>query len=101
MLQCLTMDLDKIRQRLDEERRSLPNGADALDVRPLVTRAASQVWKQHWIIYSKLDETNAGAAIDEEVAHHRAIGQQFEWKLYAHDTPSDLMQRLRSHGFEI
>ena len=95
------MDLNRVRQRLDEERRSLPNGADALDKRPLVTRAASAVWKQHWIIYSKLDESNADAAIEEEIEHHRALGVKFEWKLYAHDTPADLMERLKRHGFEV
>lgn len=95
------MDLNAIRRRLDEERRTLLQGADAIDVRPLVTRAASKAWDQYWIAYSSLHESNADGAIAEEVEHHRALGQSFEWKLYAHDRPVDLIDRLRRRGFEI
>ena len=95
------MNLHVIRQRLDEERRTLLSGADVIDVRPLVTRGSSSTWSQYWIAYSALSESNADAAIAEETAHHRALGQPFEWKLYAHDRPADLKDRLQRHGFNI
>ncbi len=76
-------------------------GADAVDIRPLVTRGSAEVWGQHCIAYSSLSAANADGAIAEEVAHHRALGRKFEWKLYAHDGPPDLMDRLQQHGFTI
>ena len=95
------MDLESIRRRLDEERRSLRQRANEIDPRPLVRRASSKGWDHHWIAWSSLNEANADAAIAEEVEHYRALGRTFEWKLYAYDTPSDLMERLRRHGFDI
>ena len=95
------VDLDDIRRLLDEERRTLVRGADVIDVLPLVSRCRSKLWKFHWVIYSLLNEQNADAAIEGEIEHHRAIDAKFEWKLYAHDNPPDMMHRLRRHGFVI
>jgi hypothetical protein len=41
----------------------------------------------------------ADAAIAREIAHHRALGVVFEWKLYPHDEPADLGTRLERQGF--
>jgi hypothetical protein len=48
-----------------------------------------------------LDERCADAVIDEQIAHYRVLGSEFEWKLYGHDQPGDLIDRLRRRGFEI
>jgi GNAT superfamily N-acetyltransferase len=53
------------------------------------------------VIYSRLDGANVDTAIDEQVAYFQRLGQDFEWKLYDHDTPGDLMVRLAAKGFEI
>jgi GNAT superfamily N-acetyltransferase len=53
------------------------------------------------IIYTRLNEANAEAAIREQVSYFERLGQGFEWKLYDHDTPADLKQRLEAHGFAI
>jgi hypothetical protein len=29
------------------------------------------------------------------------LGEVFEWKVYSHDQPSDLLTRLRGRGFKI
>lgn len=52
-----------------------------------------------WVIWSDLDAQTADAAIREQVAFFRGRGQNFEWKLFAHDRPADLGQRLLQHGF--
>ncbi|SCL29456.1 Acetyltransferase (GNAT) domain-containing protein [Micromonospora nigra] len=39
------------------------------------------------------------ALIDRQVAAFRARGEAVEWKLYAHDEPADLPDRLRAAGF--
>jgi GNAT superfamily N-acetyltransferase len=51
------------------------------------------------VLWSDLDEDTADAAIAEQVRHFTARGQEFEWKLYAHDGPADLADRLRAAGF--
>ncbi|WP_413752355.1 GNAT family N-acetyltransferase [Streptomyces sp. R-74717] len=48
-----------------------------------------------------LDAVRADAAIAAQVAHYTALGHdEFEWKLYAHDRPLDLAERLLAAGFE-
>jgi GNAT superfamily N-acetyltransferase len=53
------------------------------------------------ITYSRLTAANADAVIADQIAHYAALGRRFEWKLYSHDQPPDLLDRLRNHGFEI
>ncbi|WP_327371214.1 GNAT family N-acetyltransferase [Streptomyces sp. NBC_01217] len=48
-----------------------------------------------------LDSVRADAAIAAQVAFYTALGhEEFEWKLYAHDRPADLAERLLAAGFE-
>jgi ribosomal protein S18 acetylase RimI-like enzyme len=51
------------------------------------------------VIFSRLDEGSADAAIAAELAYFAAAGRAFEWKLYEHDRPADLAQRLLARGF--
>ncbi|MFJ6512595.1 GNAT family N-acetyltransferase [Streptomyces sp. NPDC091406] len=47
-----------------------------------------------------LDAEGADAAIGAQIAHYTAHGlPEFEWKLYSHDRPADLGDRLRAAGF--
>lgn len=91
------MNLVHIRQRLDLERRQLAHAGDRLERLPDVTRLTSG--GHHSIAFSSLSAETADAAIAREVAHHRALGVSFEWKLYAHDEPADLGERLARQGF--
>ncbi|MBD0708730.1 MULTISPECIES: GNAT family N-acetyltransferase [unclassified Streptomyces] len=51
------------------------------------------------VLWSGLDPRTADRAIAAQIAHYRAEGLPFEWKLYAHDTPADLGDRLLAAGF--
>ncbi|WP_328456041.1 GNAT family N-acetyltransferase [Streptomyces sp. NBC_00386] len=51
------------------------------------------------VVWSDLDATGADAAIAEQVRFFSSLGGDFEWKLYGHDRPEDLGQRLRAAGF--
>ncbi|ROQ26853.1 hypothetical protein EDD98_6502 [Streptomyces sp. PanSC19] len=51
------------------------------------------------VLWSGLDARDADRAIAAQIEHYRAAGLSFEWKLYAHDTPADLGDRLRAAGF--
>lgn len=51
------------------------------------------------ISWSNLNVENADTAIAEQIAHYRSMNMEFEWKVYSHDQPADLPQRLLAHGF--
>ena len=90
------MDRAAVLQRLDDERRSGVATGDAIrEQAGPVTRVRSPY---HAVVFSSLTAENADAAIAAEIEHHRTIGASFEWKLYAHDKPLDLMERLERHG---
>jgi GNAT superfamily N-acetyltransferase len=59
--------------------------------------ATAQGW--NGVVWSALDEETADAAIAEQIARFTGLGLEFEWKLYGHDRPADLGQRLRAAGF--
>ena len=53
-----------------------------------------------FISWSSLNEINADAAIKEQIAHFKSIQLELEWKVYTHDQPADLDDRLTAHGFK-
>jgi hypothetical protein len=70
------------------------------DVTPTVVRHVDTSGKGEGVItYSDLNEANAEDVIREQVSYFEGIGQDFEWKLYDYDQPSDLKERLAAHGF--
>lgn len=95
------MDVAEIRRRLDEERRTLARDGEVIEVLPDVTRLRAADGSHHNVIYSALTGDTADAVIEREVEHHRRLGVAFEWKLYAHDRPADLLDRLRGRGFDV
>jgi hypothetical protein len=90
------MDLDHIRQRLDDERRYLARDGETIFVLPHLTRLVND--PQRMVSWSSLDMANADEVIAGEIAYHRAQKASFEWKLYSHDRPADLLSRLRRQG---
>jgi GNAT superfamily N-acetyltransferase len=46
-----------------------------------------------------LDDAGIDALIARQVGVFAERGERFEWKLYGHDRPQDLAQRLRAAGF--
>ncbi|MEV0374483.1 GNAT family N-acetyltransferase [Streptomyces sp. NPDC050636] len=51
------------------------------------------------VVWSDLDESGVDAAIAAQVGHFASLGRAFEWKVYAHDRPADLGERLLAAGF--
>nr|WP_184570665.1 GNAT family N-acetyltransferase [Streptomyces zagrosensis] len=64
-----------------------------------VVRQTSTADGWNGVLWSRLDQHSADAAIAEQVRHFGALGHAFEWKLYAHDEPADLAKRLVAAGF--
>ncbi|HVK26377.1 MAG TPA: GNAT family N-acetyltransferase [Actinokineospora sp.] len=79
-------------------RRELPPGdsATAVEREPRLTRHVSTV-AHSWqgVVWTDLDESSADAAIAAELS--RFTGD-YEWKLYSHDQPADLADRLLAAG---
>ena len=95
------MDVTAVLRQLDAERRTLVRDGEVIEVLPSVTRLRPDDGAYHAVVYSRMTAATADAAIEEEVAHYRALGSGFEWKVYAHDRPADLMDRLARHGFTV
>lgn len=68
--------------------------------RPHLIRYVSETGGPHFILYSDLRGADVDAVIAEEQAYFGPLGE-VEWKVYAHDTPADLRQRLVAHGFQV
>ncbi|HZG75680.1 MAG TPA: GNAT family N-acetyltransferase [Paenibacillus sp.] len=66
-----------------------------------VVRHVSLTAEDGFVSYSALTEETADEAIRAQLAYFRGVGQRFEWKAYDYDAPSDLLERLRAHGFDI
>jgi GNAT superfamily N-acetyltransferase len=52
-----------------------------------------------WVLYTRLDPAAAEQAIPSTLEFFAPWGGEFEWKVYDHDTPPDLKERLLARGF--
>ena len=50
----------------------------------------------NFISYSRLSAEQAEAVITEQINYFVPIGQPFEWRVFEHDQPADLLARLRA-----
>jgi GNAT superfamily N-acetyltransferase len=67
---------------------------------PLVVRYSRANPGMGFIRYSRLNEINANAAIQEQMAYFAERNLPFEWDVFANDKPSDLEERLLAYGFK-
>ncbi|MEW5961346.1 MAG: GNAT family N-acetyltransferase [Chloroflexota bacterium] len=98
------MNKEEILSLFDQEqRRELHLYKFRREVSPHVVRhiCTAVDWGDGMVTYSQLDSANTGEVIEAEIAHFDSLGQTFEWKVYAHDTPADLKERLAARGFSV
>lgn len=69
--------------------------------RPILVRHRPRISGFGFIVYSRLAETDADAVIVEQIDYFRRLNCPFEWKVYSHDTPPDLPERLQRHGLQM
>ena len=86
--------------QLDTERRCLVRDGEIVETLSDVTRFSSTDHSHRAVVFSRLTVKTANAAIQREIEFHRQLNAPLEWKLYANDQPSDLLQRLLRHGLE-
>lgn len=94
-------DLIDVLTRLDYERRHLAADGEVVELLTSVTRLRTRDNLHFAVKYSSLTDDDADAVIAREIDHHGRLGVGFEWKLYAHDKPADLLERLSRRGFSI
>jgi GNAT superfamily N-acetyltransferase len=87
--------------QLDLERRTLRRDGEVIEILPQVTRLRPDDAAYHCLTFSALTPETADRVIAEQIAHYRALNAPFEWKVYSHDPPPDLLARLARHGFAV
>jgi len=87
----------------EEQRRDIQPYRFKREVTPHLIRhiCTATEWGDGMVIYSRLTPDNADEIIAAEVAYFQSLGQNFEWKVYDHDTPADLKERLAAQGFSV
>ena len=71
------------------------------EVTDQVVRHISLTGQRSFLAYAWLDADNADAVIRQQMEYFAALGHHFEWKLFDHDQPHDLRDRLAAAGFEV
>jgi hypothetical protein len=97
----LPIDPSSILRRLDDERRTLARCGEMLEQTPGISRVVCADRSRHTILFSALDSKDADRVIAQEAARYRNGAISVEWKVYSHDSPADLVQKLHRGGFEI
>jgi hypothetical protein len=96
----VTMNRDELLEKFDREQRIDITFPDMRkETTPRIVRFLRDPPGMSFVLYSKLDEDVADAVIAEQIADFRERQLPFEWKLYDHDRPADLRQRLLDQGF--
>ncbi|MEU2158003.1 GNAT family N-acetyltransferase [Streptomyces sp. NPDC019396] len=98
------MDREGILARYDlQMRRHAPADGPGARVERVgdVVRHTAATGDDGWngIVWSDLAASTADAAIAEQLRYFDALGREFEWKVYGHDRPGDLAERLTAAGF--
>lgn len=86
----------------EKMRRDAPEGRARIFKRAGLTYflATPRSPRRGWVIYTRLMPGEAEGAIQSTIEFFRPKGGEFEWKVYDHDEPTDLKERLLAHGFE-
>lgn len=96
------MDPQSILDLYDQEmRRDAPIGRASIHRQPGLTffTIPPPSPRSGWVIYTRLEAAAADEAIRSTTEFFRQHGGGFEWKVYWHDQPTDIKERLLAHGF--
>jgi GNAT superfamily N-acetyltransferase len=95
------MDELVILRQLDVERQTVADSHGRLERTPYVVRAFEVGHGWAGILYSCFARSQTEAIVDAEIAYFTGLNSEFEWKVYSHDEPPDLLAQLRNRGFRI
>lgn len=93
------MKVNEILAKYDEQVRRNVISEPGIEVeRSDCSVRMSGLW--NLVLYSKLTASSADREIESQKRHFECRGEKVEWKLYGHDKPADLPDRLRQAGFQ-
>ena len=95
------MDNREILSCLDVERQTVPDPDAFLEATQNVVRGIAKLGNRNAVVYSNFRAEQAGKIIESEIDYFTNLKRSFEWKVYSHDQPADLLERLRRRGFKI
>lgn len=96
------MNTAEILAALDHDRRWIGAPGFRLESEPKIARfIAEDAGGPAWVAWSGFEPHELDTAIEREKAYFAALGRGFEWKVYDHDQPADLRQRLAAHGAQV
>jgi GNAT superfamily N-acetyltransferase len=88
-------------ERYDFERINGTEPGMRREALPGVVRQINLVERFSTVIFTDLSDPEVERTIDEQVAYFQQLGHDFEWKVFSHDRPTDMVERLRARRFEI
>ena len=96
------MDLEQLRALYDREQRiEITYPRLRREETPDVVRHIARPHRESFVLYSRLNAENVDRVIEEQITYFSSLGQTFEWKVYEHDWPDDLRDRLGARGFDM
>lgn len=96
------LDVTEILALFDrDERQEIAYPGMTREVFPHLVRFVRPAPGMSFVLYSRLDERTADGAIAEQIEYFTRLDRPFNWKVYAHDRPADLVQRLAARGFVV
>jgi hypothetical protein len=96
-----TMNEETILTQLDIERQTVADSDARLERTPYVVRAFGIGSTWSGVVYSRFTSSETETIVDAEIEYFTSLNRAFEWKVYSHDKPADLLIRLRERGFRI
>lgn len=84
-----------------EQRRDVEYFETIREATPTIVRHTSRFGGDGLVTYWDLAGTDVMSVVQEQIAYFNSIGQDFEWKVYAHDSPAELGQQLARLGFTV
>ncbi len=81
-----------------EQRADITYLGTTREVQPHAVRIVRPKPGKSFVLYSDLNEHNADSVIDEQIAYFTSKDLPFEWKVFGHDKPADLTERLVARG---
>ena len=51
--------------------------------------------------FTRFSQSETEAIVDAEIGYFTGLNYEFEWKVYSHDEPPDLLEQLRDRGCRI
>jgi ribosomal protein S18 acetylase RimI-like enzyme len=94
------MERQAVLAAFDEQIRRHPGTADGRVERDQhVIRSIGGADGWNGVTWSALDDADADAVIAAQISRFAELSRPWEWKLYSHDRPPDLPDRLLAAGF--